>query len=76
MARLSLRSATRPTVAPTPRILAPVAMQTRYAGGGGKNMAKIREQKLKEKRKKKLSKDFKSYDPTKYPQFSLCDAVR
>ncbi|KAH6692518.1 50S ribosomal protein L1 [Plectosphaerella plurivora] len=74
MARLSLRSASRPTLASTPRILVPAATQTRNAGG--KNITKLREQKIKDKKKKKLSKDFKSYDPTKFPQFSLCDAVR
>lgn len=74
MARLSLRSTTRPTAALAPRLFAPAATQTR--GAAAKNMTKIREAKLKEKKKRKLPKDFKTYDATKFPQFSLCDAMR
>lgn len=74
MARLSLQTATRPTIAPAARILASATTQTRNASG--MNITKLREAKAKEKKKRKLPREYKSYDPTKFPQFSLCDAVR
>ncbi|KAG7146265.1 50S ribosomal protein L1 like [Verticillium longisporum] len=73
MARLPLSAATRPQASALPRFLAPALTQTRCAS---KNVAKIRDAAKKDKKKKKLNKDYKSYDPTKFPQFSLCDAMR
>lgn len=77
MARLSLANTSRPRPAAIPRFLAPVVThnhsQTRCAS---KNVDKIRQAAKKDKKKKKLPKDYRSYDPTKFPQFSLCDAMR
>ncbi|ROT34567.1 ribosomal protein L1p/L10e family protein [Sodiomyces alkalinus F11] len=67
---------TRPKPALVPRFLVPAVSHAQTQTRGSKNLAKMRELARKEKKKKKLSKEFKSWDPTKYPQFSLCDAMR
>ncbi|KAK1671255.1 ribosomal protein L1p/L10e family protein [Colletotrichum godetiae] len=70
MARLSLAASARPTASTIPRFLIPsVAQQTRCASNQGGN-------KKTDKKKKKLSKDFKTYNVKNCPQFSLCDAMR
>ncbi|OHF01888.1 ribosomal protein L1p/L10e family protein [Colletotrichum orchidophilum] len=70
MARLSLGASARPTASNIPRFLVPsVAQQTRCASNQGGN-------KKTDKKKKKLSKDFKTYNVKNCPQFSLCDAMR
>ncbi|KAK0376804.1 ribosomal protein L1p/L10e family protein [Colletotrichum limetticola] len=70
MARLSLSASARPTASTIPRFLIPsVAQQTRCASNQGGN-------KKTDKKKKKLSKDFKTYNVKNCPQFSLCDAMR
>ncbi|WYZ38188.1 hypothetical protein EsH8_III_000102 [Colletotrichum jinshuiense] len=68
MARLSLSTAARPTASTIPRFLIPSAAQTRYAS--------TNQGKKTEKKKKKISKDFKTYNVKNCPQFSLCDAMR
>ncbi|KZL67723.1 50S ribosomal protein L1 [Colletotrichum tofieldiae] len=69
MARLSLSASARPTVSTIPRFLVPSVAQTRYASNQGGN-------KKTEKKKKKVPKDFKTYNVKNCPQFSLCDAMR
>lgn len=67
MARLSLASSARPTASTIPRFLVPSVAQTRCASVGPKKT---------EKKKRKLPKDYKTYNIKGCPQFSLCDAVR
>ncbi|KAJ0271170.1 hypothetical protein COL940_011201 [Colletotrichum noveboracense] len=67
MARLSLASSARPTASTIPRFLVPSVTQTRCASVGPKKT---------EKKKRKLPKDYKTYNIKGCPQFSLCDAVR
>ncbi|KAL5625590.1 hypothetical protein BROUX41_005650 [Berkeleyomyces rouxiae] len=64
---LALRSAARPTAASA---VPATVMQARNASMKSKGSKEAAE------KKKKLPKDFKVYDPTKFPQFSLCDAIR
>lgn len=76
MARLRISSVQRPLVAsitaPIRQTILPSASQVRYASGkpnkksGGKGAEK----------KKKLPKQFRAYNPTDFPQFSVCDALR
>ncbi|KAK0667025.1 putative mitochondrial LSU ribosomal protein L1 precursor [Cercophora samala] len=74
LARLSLSTPTRPTVASTiPKFLVPsvATPQVRHASGGsGGGMRK------KPVKKKKTYKTFRSYDLTPMEQFTLCDAMR
>ncbi|KAK2015085.1 ribosomal protein L1p/L10e [Colletotrichum eremochloae] len=69
MARLSLSASARPTASTIPRFLVPSVVQTRHASNHGAN-------KKTEKKKKKVPKDFKTYNVKNCPQFSLCDAMR
>ncbi|KAL0943259.1 mitochondrial 54S ribosomal protein uL1m [Colletotrichum truncatum] len=68
MARLSLASSARPMASTIPRFLVPSVAQARCASNQGA--------KKTEKKKKKVSKDFKAYNVKNCPQFSLCDAMR
>ncbi|KAK4656703.1 hypothetical protein QC762_206600 [Podospora pseudocomata] len=74
LARLSLSTPARPTVASTiPKFLVPsvATPQVRHAsGGGGGGMRK------KPVKKKKTYKTFRSYDLSPMEQFTLCDAMR
>lgn len=73
LARQSLSSATRPSAAPIPRFLLPLASpacQSRFASQRAGGLAK------KIEKKKKLYKSFRSYDLEGQEQFSLCDAIR
>ncbi|KAL1891805.1 hypothetical protein Cpir12675_004810 [Ceratocystis pirilliformis] len=65
---LALRPATRPAAA---LAVPEIAMQSRSASMKSKGSKEQADTK-----KRKLPKDFKVYDPTKFPQFSLCDAIR
>lgn len=73
MARLSLSSSRRPAVHALPRFLAPAATQQR---GAAKTYGKSASSKDDKSKKKNLSREYKSYDPSKFPQFTLCDAMR
>lgn len=76
MARLSLSSATRPTViSRIPKFLAPVAAvatpsTVRYASGNAMKMKK------RTPKKKKTYKTFRTYDLSPMEQMTLCDAMR
>jgi large subunit ribosomal protein L1 len=74
MARLRITSAVRPLAAPFRHTAAfPAATQLRYASVKKKTGGKAGSKKTE---RNKVSKELKSYDPTEYPQFSLCDALR
>lgn len=76
MARLRISSVQRPLVAsitaPVRQTVLPSVSQVRYASGKPtkKSGAKGAE------KKKKLPKQFRAYNPTDFPQFSVCDALR
>ena len=76
IARLRISSVQRPLVAPIAAsirqtILPSTTQQVRYASGKSKKSGA-----KKAEKKKKLPKQFKAYNPSDFPQFSVCDALR
>ncbi|KEZ39773.1 50s ribosomal protein l1 [Scedosporium apiospermum] len=76
MARLTISSTQRPLATQVRQTLIPSITQVRYASGKSKKKTASKAGSSKKAEKKKLPKHFKSFDPTEYPQFSLCDAIR
>lgn len=72
MARLQISAVQRPLATPIRQIALPVATQVRFASG--KTTKKPSNKKAE--KKKKLPKQFKHYDASQLPQFSICDALR
>jgi large subunit ribosomal protein L1 len=76
MARLTISSTQRPLATQVRQTLLSSVTQVRYASGKSKKKTASKAGSSKKAEKKKLPKTFKSFDPTEYPQFSLCDAIR
>ncbi|KAI1822624.1 50S ribosomal protein L1 [Xylaria intraflava] len=78
LARLSLSSMARPTIATTPSLIAPATSQLRWKSGGTRLMqAREREkEKLKKKRRQQRHKEFKYATVSMEERYSLCDAMR